>query len=289
MNILVTTDGSERSLCILPHAGRLAALLGADLHLARILDPRSDAAGVVAERLGPAVAEVRARWEDELRAALAAHRVAGAPLVVERRWGEDVPRAIHRAADELGAALVAIASRGAGPIRHAVFGSVAMGVLGAADLPVMTLTGCPPLPDRDGPYHVLVTTDGSAASRGVIPALAPLLQPGKVRVTLAEVVIMKALETEAEAKARALPGLQALRPLLPAGLEVGFHLPIVPPGAGIDTAILEAAAELAADAVAMATHGHSARYHLIAGSTALGVVRRAPVPVILAKSGPPAR
>ncbi|WBL37426.1 universal stress protein [Tepidiforma flava] len=286
MNILVTTDGSERSLCILPHAARLAAAVGADLRLARVLDPRSDAAGVVAERLGAAVAEVRARWEEELRAALAAHGVPGEPLVVERRWGEDVPKAIRRAAADLGASLIAMASRGTGAIRHAVFGSVAMGVVGSAGVPVMTLTGCPPAPAREGPYHLLITSDGSPDARSIFPALAPLLQPGRVRVTLLEVAVMRALETEAEAKLRTLPALEALRPRLPAGLETAYHIPVVPPGAGIDTAIIEAARELGADAVASATHGHSARRHLIAGSTALGVARLSPVPVILAKSAP---
>lgn len=286
MNILVTTDGSERSLCILPHAARLAAALGAQVHLARVLDPRADAAGVVAERLAAAVAAVRADWEADLRAALERAGIEGDVHVIERRWGEDVPRAIHRAADDLGAALLAIHTRGAGAIRHAVLGSVAMGVVAAADLPVMTLAGCPPAPVGAGPYHLLVTTDGSPDSRSVLPAIAPLLVPGRVRVTLAEVVVMRALETEAEAKARALPALEALRPRIPAGVEVAYHLPVVPPGAGIDTAIIEAARDLAADAVACATHGHSARRHLVAGSTALGVVRLAPVPVILVKSSP---
>ena len=69
-------------------------------------------------------------------------------------------------------------------------------------------------------------------------------------------------------------------------MEVAYQLPVVPPGAGIDTAIIEAAKELGADAIASATHGHSARRHLIAGSTALGVARLAPVPVILVKSAP---
>ncbi len=286
MNLLVTADGSERSLCILPHAARLASALGARVHLARVLDPRADAAGVVAERLAQAVASVRTAWEADLRAALERAGVDGDVHVIERRWGEDVPRAIHRAADELGAALVAIHTRGAGAIRHAVFGSVAMGVVATADLPVMTLSGCPPVPTGPGPYHLLVTTDGSPDSRSVLPGIAPLLLPGRVRVTLLEVAVLRAQETEAEAKARALPGLEALRSRIPAGVEVAYHIPVVPPGAGIDTAIIDAARELAADAVASATHGHSARRHLVAGSTALGVVRLAPVPVILVKSAP---
>ena len=59
---------------------------------------------------------------------------------------------------------------------------------------------------------------------------------------------------------------------------------VVPPGAGVEAAIAGAARELRADAIASATHGHSARRHLVAGSTALGVVKLAEVPVILVKS-----
>lgn len=80
-----------------------------------------------------------------------------------------------------------------------------------------------------------------------------------------------------------------LRPLLervPAGVEAAAVVRVVPPGAGIDTAIAGAAADLRADAIASATHGHSARRHLVAGSTALGVVKLAEVPVILVKSHP---
>lgn len=286
MNILVTTDGSDRSLCILPHAARLAAALDATVTFGRVLDPRADAAGVVAERLEAAVADVRAAWEAELREALASRGVAGEPLVIERRWGEDVPTAILRAAAERGAVVIAIESRGAGAIRHAVFGSVAMGVVAAGTFPVMTLTDCPPVPAGEGPYHLLVTTDGSPDARSVFPAIASLLLPGRFRVTLCEVAVIRAQETEAQAKARTLPGLEALRPRLPAGVEVDYRIPVVPPGAGIDTAIIETATAVGAHAIASATHGHSARRHLVAGSTALGVVRRAGLPVILVKSSP---
>ncbi|WP_322796817.1 universal stress protein [Tepidiforma sp.] len=284
MKLLVTTDGSERSRCILPHAARLARAYDAETVLVRVLDPRSDAAGVVAPSLGEAVESVRARWEAELREWLAGAGLAGEARVIERHWGEDVPSAIHRAADDAGAALVAIASRGAGALRHAILGSVALDVLARADLPVMTLGGCLPAPGREGAYHLLVTTDGSPASRSVVAGLAPLLVPARLRVTLLEVAVLRVQETEPQAKARVLPGLQALRAELPGWLEVDYRVPVVPPGAGIDTAIIEAAAEVGADAVAMATHGYSARRHLVAGSTALGVVRLAPVPVILVRS-----
>jgi nucleotide-binding universal stress UspA family protein len=286
MKILVTTDGSERSLCVLPHAARFATATGASLTLARVLDPRTDASGDVAPTLEEALVRVRERWSAELREALTTRAIAGETVVAERKWGEDIPTAIHRAADETGATLLAMDSRGTGALRHALLGSVTMGVISKADLPVMTLGGCPPAPGREGIYHLLVTSDGSPDARSVFSGLGAVLAPGKVKVTLLEVVVMQALEPEAEAEARGMGSLRPLLERLPVGVEASLMVRVVPPGAGIDTAIAGAAADIGADAIATATHGHSARRHLVAGSTALGVVRLAEVPVILVKSHP---
>lgn len=286
MKILVTTDGSERSLCVLPHAARFATATGAELTLMRVLDPRTDAAGDIAPSLEEALVQVRERWNAELREVLSARGIAGGTLVAERKWGEDIPTTIHRAADETAATLLAMDSRGAGALRHALLGSVTMGVISKADLPVMALGGCPPVPGYDGTYHLLVTSDGSPDARSIFGGLGEVLAPGKVKVTLLQVVVLQALEPEAEAEARGLAELRPLLERLPAGVEAALMVRVVPPGAGIDTAIAGAAADIRADAIATATHGHSARRHLVAGSTALGVVKLADVPVILVKSHP---
>lgn len=286
MKILVTTDGSERSLCVLPHAGRFATATGAELVLMRVLDPRTDASGDVAPTLEEALVQVRERWTAELNETLNTHGIAGGTYIAERKWGEDIPTTIHRAADETAATLLAMDSRGRGALRHALLGSVSMGVISKADLPVMTHTGTPELPGNQGPYHILVTYDGSADARSVFPGLGEILVPGKVKVTLLEVVEMKALEPEAEAEARGMAELRPLLERIPAGVEATAVVRVIPPAAGIDTAIAGAAEDLRADAIASATHGHSARRHLVAGSTALGVVKLARVPVILVKSHP---
>jgi len=229
---------------------------------------------------------VRERWTAELRAILASRGISGETHIAERKWGEDIPTAIHRAADETEATVLAMDSRGTGAVRHALFGSVTMGVISRADLPVMTLGGCPPLPGYAGAYHLLITSDGSPDARSIFSGLGEVLAPAKVKVTLLEVVVMQALEPEAEAEAR---GLAELRPLLervPAGVEASAMVRVIPPAAGIDAAIVGAAVDIRADAIASSTHGHSARRHLVAGSTALGVVKLADVPVILVKSHP---
>ncbi len=284
MKFLVCTDGTPGSRAIFAPAGRLASALGAEIVVARVLDDRVDAADVVAPKLEDAVAQVEARWKDELRAALAEAGLSGEVVVPKRVWGKEIADAVHAAADETGAALVAIASRGAGKVHHALFGSVAMGVISRADLPVLTLAPDGPKPAGTGMYHLVVTSDGSPPSRSIFSALEPLLVPGKVKVTLLEVVTMKAQETEAEAESRARAGLEELLSRLPAGVEASAHVQATAANSDIARVIGETASRLGAEAIASATHGHSAKRHVVVGSTALGVVERSGLPVILVKS-----
>ena len=286
MNILVCTDGSTGSLAILPHAARLARALGARIVLSRVLDPRVDAGDTVTPRLEDAVARVKDEWSDWLRQTLAREGIEGEVLIPEREWGKEIADAISDAAEETSAAIVAVSSRGAGAIRHALFGSVALGIISRADLPVLTLAGSHPTKAGAGTYHIVITSDGSPDSRSIFGGLENLLVPGKTRVTLLEVVTMKAQETEAEAQARALPYLESLRSRIPGGVEVAIVAKAAPASSRVDSVIVQAAKEFGADAIASSTHGHSARRHLVAGSTALGMVEKAGMPVILVKSQP---
>ena len=45
MNILTTTDGSERSLDVLPHVARMASRLGGGVTILRVLNPLVDVDG----------------------------------------------------------------------------------------------------------------------------------------------------------------------------------------------------------------------------------------------------
>jgi nucleotide-binding universal stress UspA family protein len=286
MKILVCTDGSKRSKTAFSHAARLASAFDAELLLVRVLDPRIDAAHIVTPSLDEAVASVRATWEDELTGLAAGFGRAARVLVPLRGWGEDVAQTIQRVASEQDADLVVIASRGAGPVRHALLGSVAMGVVSASSLPVMTV-GAKAKPTRNsGTYHIVVTSDGSPDSRTVFEGIAALLLPEKTRVTLLQVVTPEHGESEVEAAGRCRRALVELRKRVPADVETAIEVRAVPIGGGIDTTITSAASELGAEVIASATHGHGARRHLVAGSTALAVMSRGPLPVILVKSRP---
>ena len=286
MKFLVCTDGSERSMAVLPHAARLAKTAGAQLVLMRVLDERVDAAGVVSPKLEDAVAAVEREWKRSLESQLETAGLSGATVIAKRAWGKEVADAIRDTADETGAGLIALASRGAGAIRHALLGSVAMGVISRADVPVLTTGARVGSPGTGAGYHLLVTSDGSADSRSVFEGLRGLLSAGRIKVTLIEVVTPKPGETDIAAKWRATETLTALLKRLPDGVDADVEARVAPLGADIDAAISAAGRELGADAIAMATHGHSARRHLVAGSTALGVLANGELPVILVKSRP---
>ncbi|MFN8616815.1 MAG: universal stress protein [Dehalococcoidia bacterium] len=285
MRFLVCLDGSPRSLDVLPHAVRLANAVGSEVVLTRVLDDRVDAARVITPDLESAVKQVEAAWQTDLDQRLAATGVPGRAVIVRREWSKELADAITALASAEDAAVIALSSRGSGALRHAILGSVAMGVISRSPVPVMA-TGTrveAPAAGRGG-YHLVITSDGSPDARSVFAGLRPLLDAGHVRVTLLEIAVPRQGESEAAARWRATEDLSALTSRLPAGVEAAVEVRVVPPGAGIDTAILAAVGDLGADAVAMATHGHSARRHLVAGSTALGVLGLAEIPVILVKS-----
>jgi nucleotide-binding universal stress UspA family protein len=161
-----------------------------------------------------------------------------------------------------------------------------MGVISRADVPVLTTGPKVASPGSGAGYHLVVTSDGSPDSRSVFEGLRGLLAAGSIRVTLLQVVTAKTGETDIAAKWRATETLTAQLNRLPDGVDAGIEVRVVPLGADMDAAINATAGELGADAIAMATHGHSARRHLVAGSTALGVLANGELPVILVKSRP---
>jgi len=276
MKIVVTTDGSERSLTVLPHAGAFARATGAVLLLTRVHDP--------AKETGENLEGLLARWDRELAAWAAEAGVEATPTVAILGAGEDVATAISRTARENQAGLFAMASEGAGALHHALLGSVAMAVVGQSGLPVLVVTGEAGEVATPDHYRLVITSDGSEESTHVITELAPLLEGSP-----AEVVILHVYEPRlGDAGERfeiplAEKRLDELRTLLPANLSVTISVAPVHELERVENAILRLAREARADAIALSTHGHSARCHLFAGSIALAILKKSHLPVILAR------
>jgi nucleotide-binding universal stress UspA family protein len=269
--VLVTTDGSAHSHRILPHAALLAAALQAPLVLLQVLEtPEPDGAHVSADAT----------------ATLSRLGIDGEVLVEGRNDGEKTAETVLRVVSSRGASVLAMDSRGHGSLRHALHGSVALDVLGRADLPL--LVSGPNLElraSRAAPYRIVVTSDGSHASGAVLSELSSLVTTGRFEVTLLRVHEREpAGRGDEEAMQTCREELEAARALLPASMFVETLVREIPRGAGVDTAVIETAKQIGAHAIAMSTHGYSARRHVVMGSVAMTMLGRSPLPLLLARA-----
>jgi nucleotide-binding universal stress UspA family protein len=281
--MLVTTDGSPHSLRVLRHAAVFARAGEASLKLARLVEPESDIVEEAGETAQAALARALAAAVTDLNAVLENAGLEGEALSASVREDESIAEGLVRLAGEQGAGIVAIDTRGYGALHHLLQGSVAMDLLSKTTLPVMlTGEGIVEASSAPGVYRLLATSDGSHASTDVMRALAPLLRPGRFAVTLLRVHETKPDEDRLQVRAQIQRQLDALRSLFPAGLEVETRIREIVPAGGTDTAIIEEAKRVRAAAIACSTHGMSAARHLIAGSTALLLLGRSPLPVIMA-------
>ena len=153
--ILLATDGSEEAELAARTAADLAAKTGSELHVVHVLalppETLHDPFGTDARR----EFEKRGREKlDELVGRLEASggEVAGAHFGVGSPAAEIVARA-----EELGAGMVVLASRGLGAMRRALMGGVSDSVVRHAPCPVLVVRSEP----LAFPTKILLATDGS--------------------------------------------------------------------------------------------------------------------------------
>jgi len=269
--VLVTTDGSAHSHRVLPHAALLAMALKAPLVLLQALDS-ADMDGT--------------RAAADAAATLKRLGLEGEVLIEASGPEEKTAEALLRVAGRLGAAVLAIDSRGHGALRHVLHGSVALDVLQKASLPLLVSGPNLELGARQAaPYRIMATSDGSAASGEMLRLLATLVGGGGVAVTLLRVHEHEpGGKDDAAAVQACRDELAAARALLPGSMSVETLVREIPLGAGVDTTIIETAQELGAHAIAMSTHGHSAGRHVVMGSVAMLLLGRSPLPLLLARA-----
>jgi nucleotide-binding universal stress UspA family protein len=267
---------------VIAHAARFARATGQPLEVIRVLDPLLDltpGAGSTQQIID----DVSARWREAM-AGLVREAGAGADVTVAvLKPRERTHQAIARVATERGARAIVIGSHGAGLARHLILGSVAMGVVGQAQQPVMVVgPNAAQAPSGDAPYKIVVSDDGSEAARNAGRAMAQLVEGAPVEVVFLSIYeprLGDASEAEEHGKLTAAHG--ELGRSLPSSATSGSVVRTVGDFERVDTAIVRVAQEEGATAIAMATRGHSARRHLLAGSVAVGVLKHASVPVLL--------
>ena len=290
VNILVTTDGSRRSLDALDHAAVLARVVGADLVLGHVLDPDMARPAEAGDDPSTTIEALGEDWRDDLSRRLAAAGLRGRAAVELKRPGEEVYASLLRLARQQRVQLVAMATRGSGAIRHALLGSVAMGLLAHTPLPVMVTGGEIKMPHASALYHILVTTDGSSCAEPALFAARHFFRRANrdmLRMTILRVyapafadspdpIALEECRKQLATFRRHAPRRHPVELLLREA--IGFEK--------VEAAIVDVAREIGANAIWMSTHGHSARRHLLMGSTALGVVSRAETPVALVRAFP---
>jgi nucleotide-binding universal stress UspA family protein len=173
--ILLATDGSPEAERALATAAMLSERLGAELHLvcvepmpdplswpeARIMSP--ELRGDIRERAENTARELlegRAEKLEEMGLEVSeVHAIAGRP-----------DTEIVRVAEEVGAGLVVLGSRGLGPVRRAVMGSVSLSVVHHSHGSVLVVRG-----EGGGlPGPVLLAVDGSEQARVAAEAAAEI-------------------------------------------------------------------------------------------------------------------
>jgi nucleotide-binding universal stress UspA family protein len=291
--ILVPLDGSEFGERALPLALGIAQAMDAYLVLVRAASAAA-LAGVDATQAG-----CQAAGEAESYLAQVADQLAilGIPTVTAAPYGE-AAEAILTEIELRGADLVVMCTHGRSGLGRWIFGSVAEGVLARSRAPILLVrpTGAPPRlhPRRPG-SRLLVTLDGSAFAEAALPHAVALAQAVHGSLHLLQVIAPPLLPystaawgslmweeaiqqdlQEDQDQANTYLLAQAAR-LRETGLAVDVAVRVGVPA----DAILQYAQGVDAKLIVMATRGHTGLSRLLLGSSALEVVHRTLLPVLL--------
>ncbi len=155
--ILLATDGSDDATTAARAAADISAQEGVALH---VVHAWHEPAGLLPAPIPARLFEQDARRvldKEAARLADGGTEVAGTHLV------KDYPvDAILGLADELGAGLIVVGSRGRGPVKRLLLGSVSEGVVHHARVPVLVARGGA---EAWPPGRVVIGDDGSDAAR----------------------------------------------------------------------------------------------------------------------------
>jgi nucleotide-binding universal stress UspA family protein len=283
-SILLATDGSDDAALARRAAVDLARRTGARLHVVHAWDVPIVPYGYPGYVVSPADFEDagRAILEEEVRAiegsglgAVDSHLAQGRPGI-----------AILAVADEVGAGLLLIGSRGLGPVRRLVMGSVSEEVVHHAQRPVMIMRG------GDAawpPARVVVGDDGSPAASAAATMAAQVAHLFTIPMLVVEAV------PRIEERDISAPGMSIDTALgsVKARLDERTAA-LAAPGLGLETrvmvedaalAILDAADGTGAALIAVGTRGLGSIARMRLGSVSTKVLRGSHMPVLVAHAG----
>ena len=287
--ILVPTDFSETADHALALARRLAVRFAAEIHLlhVRILleDPH------LVEEQQREFERLLTRSDQKTREMLG-RQTPGDAVVVHPHLvrGMSASESILEATGDLGCDLVIMGTHGRRGIKHLLIGSVAEQVVRTAPVPVLTIRADASISD-DPISRILVPFDFSDGALAAVELAGGWAQALHAQVTLLHVVepvvypefyAVDLLPDEMlghiqERSTKALDELAAER--LP-GIPVTSEIAV---GRAAET-IVETAEPARHDLLIVSTRGLSGIEHLLLGSVAEGVIRRARIPVVTVRS-----
>ena len=162
--ILLATDGSGDARLALRAATDLSRETGSELHLVHVIArlPRYAYAGITPDVYALVLKKQdragRELLHEELRCA---QEEGGGAIEAHLRKGSAVDDVLDLA-EEIGAGLIVLGSRGLGPVKRLVMGSVSDGVAHGAPCPVLVMRGGP---GSWPPERVILGDDGSEEAR----------------------------------------------------------------------------------------------------------------------------
>ncbi len=295
-SILVPLDGSALAEQALPVAVRLARATGAELHLVHVhvtasLDPISiEGMPVVDEQMRSLAAEHEHVYLERAAAQIAD---AGLKPIVARLEGPVAPTIAGYARDH-GVGLIVMTTHGRSGFAQLWLGSSADALVRVSDTPLLLLRPGPDGQVVDRPFkRVLAPLDSSPLAEQILPHAAALaaLDGGEIvalRIidTLPVPVAMPFSERfrlDADGLARERAQAEQYLQGVAAGLAPTPVTPLVCEAAQPARAILEQAAELGADMVAVTTHGRGASARKPISSVADKVLRGASLPLLIVR------
>ena len=267
VRVVAAVAGEQRSLAGLPWAARLAQV-GGGLEILSVAEPGGG--------------DERARW---LRTRPEVGDVNAEVTVREGDPAEVITAAARSEQDTV----VCMATRGRGPWREALLGSVSGEVLRKAGRPVLLVgprAAPPPVDATLG--RVVATLDGSAMSEVALPVASSWAHRFDADIRLLAVVyplvdpaarVVTALPPEAKAVYTKVG--ERSRELQEGGLDADWWVVAhEDPGATIADHVRLAPSWL----LVMATHGHTGLARVLVGSVTTEVVRRHTGPVLVIRS-----
>ena len=289
--ILCAYDFSETAALALQQARRLADRHDARLVLAHVVEPipLGPYPNISAPTSDLAISEIaEQRAEEEARAL----RSSGRDVDVIVRLGEP-GGALVSIAEEVGADLVVLGTRGLTGVRHVLLGSTAEAVVRRAPMPVLTVHPDDALLD-DPIETILVPTDLSPAAEVATDAFVELFANGpKPRILLAyadrtppylEPFKHSVLELTGQPDPIKEDLLERMAPVAQALEAEGFAVERQVVDGEAAEAIPELAEACGARMIVLSTQGRSAIVNALLGRTAQRIVQHAPCPTLTVRA-----